>query len=64
MTAEPLNLKKLSNDTLSALHAYWYARLNARGGSWIVLVMQHAAAEMLAEIDAELQRRKPVDQEA
>ena len=58
MTASLLDITALSDDALNNLRIYWHRRLYSRGGSWLAMVMKIAAEEQLAEINAELARRK------
>jgi hypothetical protein len=55
-----MDIGRLSDTGLANFRAYWHRRLHCRGGSWLNVIMQTAALDMLAEIDAEIARRESV----
>lgn len=53
----PVNLSKMSDDTLRRWQAYWMRRLYQRGGMWLAAGMDAIASKELAKVEAELTRR-------
>lgn len=56
-TLRPVNLAKISDDTLRRWQRYWMRRLYQRGGMWLAAGMDRIASQELTKIEAELTKR-------